>query len=691
MSDSVHVRFAHGMGDCSYFALLATLYRRHGIDVRVSGDENKQFIWRAACLEPTSETGPSVDHQWLHPSSFWNLNDADCSANKTAGNINVSPLPEIDAPRSELWRELCGMDLDAAPHISPEIHAEAEKFLAGLPPGPIVALHAEGTNSRDAKRIDPQTQIELQQQLTANGINVVVLDYDGRAVAIGHERVRGIKPAWGHISIDRLAALLSRCNLLIGVDSGPLNFARAFCRVPLLGVYLNRDSLLPHRVAIPSKRLMSLVPRSLDEVWQDRIAQGLDWKFTRYSGDAPTAIEIFEAAMSVIDGTSACDAEQANRHSVIGKYTYRRIGHDQRPVELRADGTIDHGSQTGNNERRWRLLGDGRLEIRGDAGVIAICSHDSDQVWRGRWTQFEKMPIEFVPGNRVAAPVRVISHHSEHRGLHYFPTSALCDDAIALSRQLPSIRAVAGVPRSGMIPAAAIALELNVPMVSLDSLLRSEPPPSTLRRRTQVDNNGCILVVDDTAAAGLQMSQLRERLPHVKTAVLYCDERATDVVDFYHSRRGSGIYVQEWTLFHDDNNEFIVTDMDGVLCDDWTGGDEESNPDAYMDFLKNTKPRRVPTTSEWQLMAIVTGRMEKHRSVTEEWLSRHNIRYSALVMSPHSNARDRDASDVPSMKAREYMSRPTARVFVESCKNQARRIKELTGRPVLCIETNSLV
>lgn len=691
MTEQVLINFRHGMGDCANLAMLAALYRRHGFDIRVCGEDNKRFIWQAAGLDSNVRHEDATDHAWPHPAVFWNLRDADHEANKTAGNINADPLPTINSSRSELWRELCGIDLDATPHIGDQIHAEADRFLESLPDGPIVALHACGTNSQEAKRIDAQTQIDLQRMLVEAGCNVIVLDYDSRAVQVGHERIRGIKPGWGHISIDRLAALLSRCGLLIGVDSGPLHFARAFCRVPLLGVYFDRGCLLPHRVAIPSPRLTSLVPSALRDIWRERTAQGVGWQFADYQSDEPTATEIFAAAMARIDRSPKQFISPQSLATIIGQYTYRRIGHDQRPVELRADGTIDHGEVAGNNERRWRLLHDGSLEIRGDAGVIAVCRRDGDRVWRGRWNKYERMPVEFVPADRPAPPVRTVSHHSSSNGTVYFPTSSLLADAVALSRKLPPLRAVAGVPRSGLIPASAIALELNVPLVPLESLYRGEQPPTSVRRRQRIAEAGDILVVDETSATGLQLSQLRERLPHVKTAVVYCDQRSVDVVDYYHATRGTEICIQEWTLFHDDNNEYLVTDMDGVLCEDWTGGDEEQHEAAYLDFLHHAKPRRIPTTETWPLMAIVTGRMEKHRKATEEWLARHGIRYSALIMSPHSTARERDQADTASMKAREYALRPGARVFVESCRKQSLRIKELTGRPVLCIETNSLV
>ena len=50
-------------------------------------------------------------------------------------------------------------------------------------------------------------------------------------------------------------------------------------------------------------------------------------------------------------------------------------------------------------ERGWRLEragGEPVLSIEGDYGVICRLRLDHDGVWRGRWLQFEQMPIELI-------------------------------------------------------------------------------------------------------------------------------------------------------------------------------------------------------------------------------------------------------------------------------------------------------
>jgi len=83
---------------------------------------------------------------------------------------------------------------------------------------------------------------------------------------------------------------------------------------------------------------------------------------------------------------------------VPGTYHYHRIGHDERELELLPDGSIGVGA--GGAEKYWELRnGSGipRLTIQGDYGEICALQLERDGCWRGRWLQFEKMPVEMIP------------------------------------------------------------------------------------------------------------------------------------------------------------------------------------------------------------------------------------------------------------------------------------------------------
>lgn len=78
-------------------------------------------------------------------------------------------------------------------------------------------------------------------------------------------------------------------------------------------------------------------------------------------------------------------------------YRYSRIGHDERPILLRADGTIGHGG--GAAERFWfvRRTSVGlSLVIGSETERTCELTLEKDGVWRGHWAAYERMPIELM-------------------------------------------------------------------------------------------------------------------------------------------------------------------------------------------------------------------------------------------------------------------------------------------------------
>ncbi len=93
-------------------------------------------------------------------------------------------------------------------------------------------------------------------------------------------------------------------------------------------------------------------------------------------------------------------AESLVRATLAGRrFLYRRVGHDERPLELLPDGRVGEGSA--DRERRWSVFvddGEALLSLCGDDKPTAILRCDPDRVWRGHWLEYEQMPIELVPG-----------------------------------------------------------------------------------------------------------------------------------------------------------------------------------------------------------------------------------------------------------------------------------------------------
>jgi len=380
---------------------------------------------------------------------------------------------------------------------------------------------------------------------------------------------------------------------------------------------------------------------------------------------------------------------------IPGVYHYHRIGHDERELELLPDGTVGVGAD--GAERSWELREDvagPTLVILGDYGEICSLRKDADGGWRGAWLQFERMPVELIP--RRLQPYRSLrspgTFEYVSNRFHFISYAQLVQDCHTFGRSLPPLRAIAGVPRSGLIPASLMALDLNVPMVSVESLTSGVMPEIPLPRRGYGHRvqEGIILVVDDTSASGRQIERLRELIPvPVQFAAIYVEDRPTIAVDYYHAKLPPFAQFYEWTMFHDDNNQRLLTDMDGVLCDDWQGGNEDEHAAAYQEFLLHVRARRIPTMP---LRGIVTNRLERHRPETEAWLKRHGIQFDSLMMSPYTTFGERDrANDAAARKAAAYQADPSLRLFIESDDQQALEIARRTGRPVFSIARNDVV
>jgi hypothetical protein len=218
-----------------------------------------------------------------------------------------------------------------------------------------------------------------------------------------------------------------------------------------------------------------------------------------------------------------------------------------------------------------------------------------------------------------------------------------------------------------MVPASLIALELNVPMIPIETLIEIENPEIPVPRRGVRNRarDGMILVVDDTCASGRQADRLRELIKSpVKLAAVYVEDRPRIAVDYYHAKLPAFAQFYEWTMLHDDNNRLTLVDMDGVLCEDWHGGNEDEHAEAYAEFLVNVGLRRIPTMP---LGGIVTNRLERHRPETEAWLAKHGIEYGSLRMSPHPtfSACDR-AQDAAQRNALAYLADSSFRLSIES-------------------------
>jgi uncharacterized HAD superfamily protein/hypoxanthine phosphoribosyltransferase len=247
---------------------------------------------------------------------------------------------------------------------------------------------------------------------------------------------------------------------------------------------------------------------------------------------------------------------------------------------------------------------------------------------------------------------------------------------------------IVGVPRSGMIPAYIIALNLNLPVIDLESFVNNIDPPCGDRLNFKIANNPPrILLVDDSIQSGGQMKKSIKKVSEfgdfdITTLAVYASEDSVTYVDFYFKILNFPRIFQ-WNLLNSWIYEYSCVDIDGVLCEDPTD-DQNDDAENYLKFLLNAKAKYVPSC---RIGVLVTNRLEKYRGPTEEWLYTNNIKYNKLIMLDLPDKLTRIKLGVHStFKSEVYNKNINHLLFIESSKFQAIEINKITGRNVFCVE-----
>ena len=261
---------------------------------------------------------------------------------------------------------------------------------------------------------------------------------------------------------------------------------------------------------------------------------------------------------------------------------------------------------------------------------------------------------------------------------------------------------VMGIPRSGIIAASIISEFINVPLIDLDSFIFGASPTGGRRLRYQTDSGRAVkrvLVVDDTLYAGTANRLARKKLEPFSNMyefiylVVFHEGRCNDIdIALEDVRKYTNNFTQivlyEWNILqhHADVMGRFLFDMDGVFCLD---PPDERYAKEYLNYIKNATPLFLPKAT---IGEIVTFRLESNRTITQDWLASHGIKYKALTMYPAWSWEERASSGIgpARFKSEIYKQRPAAKLFIESSDRQAQDIHRLTGRPVYCVESNKM-
>jgi uncharacterized HAD superfamily protein/hypoxanthine phosphoribosyltransferase len=274
------------------------------------------------------------------------------------------------------------------------------------------------------------------------------------------------------------------------------------------------------------------------------------------------------------------------------------------------------------------------------------------------------------------------------------------NDAIHRNRwKLPHrIDLVVGIPRSGLLAANILSLSLNVPMTDVEGLLVGRVLTTGRSRRAKtfigsVSGAKNIVVIDDSVSMGLAMRGARNRISDAfpGAQICYCAVYGSTghhpdvdvVLEVVPQPR-----IFQWNVMHHGLLEHCCVDIDGVLCCD-PSETQNDDGEAYEAFLANAFALDVPTK---RIGWLVTSRLEKYRSHTEKWLADRDIDYGKLLMLDLPSKEERIRCGAHgTFKAGVYSQLPKAVLFIESEHRQAEVIARLSGKPVLCTETQILV
>lgn len=259
------------------------------------------------------------------------------------------------------------------------------------------------------------------------------------------------------------------------------------------------------------------------------------------------------------------------------------------------------------------------------------------------------------------------------RNLHRFPHNA---DLIV------------GIPRSGMLSASLLSLYLNKPLTDIDSFVNGHIYATGNRGKSIEDGqSGLIIVVDDTVSSGKAMNAAKAKLASINYnfnyfyATVYATSEGRNCIDCY-CEIINGPRIFQWNLFHEVNMMAkTCMDIDGVLCPN-PPIDDDGN--QYLNYISHAKPLIIPSV---EINTLVSCRLEKYRSATEMWLHLNGVKYKKLIML-----------DLPTKEARikwgmhgeykgEIYMKSNCELFVESSKDEALRICNVSGKQVFCIET----
>jgi uncharacterized HAD superfamily protein/hypoxanthine phosphoribosyltransferase len=256
---------------------------------------------------------------------------------------------------------------------------------------------------------------------------------------------------------------------------------------------------------------------------------------------------------------------------------------------------------------------------------------------------------------------------------------------------------VVGIPRSGMLIALMIGLELNKLTIQFSDLLDKNFKNNYSSRMNAIKQNNDrklkIIICDDSINTSETIKKIKNQIEvtglnnlyEIHYFAAYATKKSKDNIDLYFELIEQP-RIFEWNLFHHEYGKNFLWDFDGVFCND-PSDLENDDGEKYLNFLKYAEPKIIPSKP---IGMIVSARLEKYREQSIDWLKKNSINYSTLFLL-NSTAELRKKNSLHKIFKAEVYSRTNSLLFIESDIQQASWIYEKTQKPVYCIETSQFL
>ncbi len=241
---------------------------------------------------------------------------------------------------------------------------------------------------------------------------------------------------------------------------------------------------------------------------------------------------------------------------------------------------------------------------------------------------------------------------------------------------------IVGIPRSGLFVASQIAMKLGKPLTTPELLAKnqywmSHRPKATIEIKK-------ILLVDDAISIGNSVEKNRQLVASINndfsvtTAALIVDDTSRHMVDLYHKIIPFP-NMFEWNIMHVKRGK-LACDMDGVICEECPP-DIDSDEQLYTNWIKTAKPYLIPA---FEIDFVISNRLERYRTITEEWLAKQGVRYKELLLWDIESKEEREGKWAQNKVA--YIVKTNPDIVWESSRDQASEIWKATKIPTLCLD-----